>query len=106
MTLRLCYVTAGDREEALRLGRALVEERLAACANVIDGMTSVYEWAGAVEQAEEAVLILKTRADLIPRVVERVRALHSYDIPCIVSLPIEAGNPDFLTWIATQTAGS
>ncbi|HEX6141804.1 MAG TPA: divalent-cation tolerance protein CutA, partial [Geminicoccaceae bacterium] len=91
---------------ALRIGRALVEERLAACANVIDGMTSVYEWAGAVEQAEEAVLILKTRTDLVPRVVDRVRALHSYDIPCVVSLPIEAGNPDFLSWIATQTAGS
>lgn len=101
--LRLCYLTAGSVDEAMRLGRALVAEKLAACANVIGGMTSVYEWQGEVHEDAEAVLILKTRAELVPRLVERVRALHSYDCPCVVSLPIDGGNPGFLDWVADQT---
>lgn len=97
------YVTAADREAALALGRALVEERLAACANVIDGMESIYWWQGKLEQAREAVVILKTRAGLVAALTERVRALHDYDCPCVVALPIVGGNPDYLSWIAAET---
>ena len=102
MTACFCYVTAGSRDEALRIGRALVEERLAACANVVDGMTSVYWWQDALEQADEAVLIVKTRAELVERLTTRVRELHGYDCPCVVSLPITGGNADYLAWIAAE----
>lgn len=103
MTARLIYVTAGSEAEAQRIGEALVTERLAACANVLSPMTSIYWWQGAVQRETEAVLIAKTRADLAERLIARVRQLHSYTVPCVVSLAIDAGNPAFLQWIAAET---
>ncbi|MEW5729640.1 MAG: divalent-cation tolerance protein CutA [Pseudomonadota bacterium] len=100
----LIYVTAPNRDEALALGRALVEERLAACANLLGPITSVYWWEGLVNQDDEVALILKTRADLVDRLVERARELHSYSCPCVVAVPIAAGNPAFLDWIGAETA--
>lgn len=97
------YMTAGSGEEARRIGGALVEERLAACVNVIDGMTSIYRWEGAIQHDAEAVLIAKTGRDRVAALTERVKALHSYDCPCIVALPLEGGNDAFLSWIAEQT---
>src|SRR5512135_188263 len=97
------YMTAGSAEEARAIGRALVEERLAACVNLIDGMTSLYWWDGAVQQGSETVLIAKTRTDLLDRLTARVRALHSYTCPCVVALPILGGNPAYLDWIAGET---
>src|SRR5688572_4862947 len=102
-TACLCYVTAGSREEALVIGRALVAERLAACANILDGMTSLYWWHGSLEQAEETMVILKTRSALVPALTERVKELHSYECPCVVALPISAGSGDYLRWIETET---
>jgi periplasmic divalent cation tolerance protein len=104
MAVSFCYVTAGSRDEALSIGRAVVQERLAACANVLDGIASIYWWQGALEQAGEAVLILKTRAELVERLSARIRELHSYECPCVVALPIAAGNPDYLDWIAREAA--
>ena len=103
MTASLCYVTAGSRAEALAIGRTVVEERLAASANVLDGATSIYWWQGALEQAGEAVLILKTRTELVERLTARIRELHSYECPCVVALPIAAGNPQYFDWIAAET---
>ena len=103
MTAVFVYMTATDREEALRIGRVLVDERLAACVNVLDNMTSVYRWEGQVRQEGEAVLVGKTRAELVDALTERVRALHSYDCPCVVSWPIAAGNPAYLNWIRDET---
>jgi len=99
----LLYVTAESREEALAIGRELVEERLVACANILDGMTSVSFWKEQVEQSEEAVLLLKTQQALVPRVIGRVQELHSYDCPCVLAVPIQAGNPEFLQWITDVT---
>jgi periplasmic divalent cation tolerance protein len=103
MAVSFCYVTAGSRDEALTIGGTVVQERLAAGANVMDGMTSIYWWHGALEQAGEAVLILKTRAGLVERLTARIRELHSYECPCVVALPIAAGNPEYLDWIARET---
>jgi periplasmic divalent cation tolerance protein len=103
MAASLCYVTAGSRAEALTIGRTVVQERLAACANVLDGMTSLYWWQGALEQAGETVLILKTRTELVERLIARIRDLHSYECPCVVALPIAAGDPEYLAWIAQET---
>ena len=97
------YITASDGEEARRLARAVVESRLAACANVFDTMTSVYRWQGAVQEDSEAVVIAKTREDLVPALTEKIKELHSYDCPCIVSLPLTGGSDDFLAWIAAET---
>ncbi|MCW5772979.1 MAG: divalent-cation tolerance protein CutA [Rhodospirillaceae bacterium] len=104
MAVRMIYVTTGTEAEARSIGEALVSERLAACANILAPMASIYRWQGAIQRETEAVLILKTRAELVERVVARVRALHTYTVPCVVSLPIEAGNPDFLQWIDDETA--
>ena len=103
MELVFVYMTAGSRVEAERIGRTLVEERLAACVNILGGMTSVYHWQGAVETAEETVVIAKTRAALFDRLTERVKELHSYDVPCVVELPIGRGNPDYLGWLWDET---
>lgn len=102
--LRWVYLTTRDRDEALRLGQALVEERLAACVNILPAMTSIYWWQGALETAHEAVLIAKTRADLLPALTARVKALHSYDTPCVLALPILEGNPDYLAWLGRETS--
>lgn len=99
----LVYVTASDADEAARIGRAVVEERLAACANVVPGVSSIYWWEGKVDESREASLILKTRSDLVKELTTRIKALHSYTVPCVVALPIDDGNPDFLNWIVRET---
>jgi periplasmic divalent cation tolerance protein len=104
MAAYFCYVTVPSREEALAIGRTIVAERLAACANVIDAAASVYWWQGALEEASEAVLVLKTRAELLERLIARIKDLHSYQCPCVVALPIAAGNAAYLDWIAAETA--
>ena len=96
----LVYVTAKSRDEAFALGRACVEARLAACANVIDGIHSVYRWQGAVEEADEAVLLLKTQGFRLEALTRLIRAQHAYDCPCVVAVPVLGGNPDYLAWIA------
>jgi periplasmic divalent cation tolerance protein len=101
---RLIYITTDGTAEARMIGHALVESRLAACANILDPMTSVYWWDGAVREGQETVLIAKTTAALVEALTERVRDLHSYDCPCIVSVPIDGGNPVFLDWIAKETS--
>jgi len=100
------YVTAGSVEEAERIGRALVAERLAACANILPGMRSIYWWDGKVEEASEAVLVLKSVRKNLAALTARVKALHSYAVPCVVALPIETGNADYLAWIVTESGGS
>ncbi len=103
MEFVFAYITAGSRDEALRIGRALVDERLAACANILDGMTSIYRWQGAVEEATETVLIAKTRAELFDRLAARVRDLHSYEVPCVIELKVGRGNPAYLDWLRDET---
>jgi len=105
MNHRFVYVTTASREEARAIGRALVEERLVACVNILDGVSSLYWWKGEIQDDREAVLIAKTTSARMPQVIERVKALHSYEVPCVVSLPILEGNPAFLEWIARETRG-
>lgn len=97
------YVTAKDADEAKVLARTVVEERLAACANVLGSIQSIYWWDGRLCEDEEVALVLKTSNDRKFELVARLRELHSYETPCIVCLPITDGNPDFLQWIKTET---
>jgi periplasmic divalent cation tolerance protein len=106
MGVMFVYVTASDGAEALRIGDVVVAERLAACANVLEGMRSVYWWQGKVQHGQEAVLILKTTADRQEALIERVRQLHSYDCPCIEALPVVAGHAPFLAWVESETHAS
>ena len=103
---KLCwaYMTAGSFEEAKRIGQILVSQNLAACVNLLENMTSIYIWKDKLEEDQEVVIIAKTRKTLIPKLIETVNSLHSYDCPCILELPIQGGNPEFLSWIESQTA--
>ncbi len=96
------YVTHPETDGARALGRALVEVGLAACANVLPDMKTVYRWQGCIEEGGEAVLIVKTRADLVDALKARIRAEHPYDCPCVAVLPVVGGDPGYLAWIAAS----
>ncbi len=103
MATVMLYVTTRDREEAVRIASTLVEERLIACGNVIDGMESVYWWNGKIEQSKEAILIAKTDRRNIELVTARVVELHTYEKPCVIAVPIEAGHSNYLTWVQRES---
>jgi periplasmic divalent cation tolerance protein len=105
MAVMFVYATAGDAAEARRIARVVIEERLAACANILEGIRSVYWWEGEVQEGSEAVLIFKTTEECLPVLLARVKALHSYDCPCIEALPVVAGHQPFLDWVVRETQG-
>ena len=94
-----------DRERALKLAAALVEERLAACVNVLGECTSLYRWQGAVETAAEVPVLIKTRESLYARVEEAIRKLHPYEVPEVMALRLDRGLPAYLQWVLEETAG-
>ena len=96
-------VTAPSAEQAAALARALVEARLAACGNVVPGLRSIYRWEGQVRDEPEALLVLKTTRDRLEALRERVLALHPYDVPEVLALPVEAGSAAYLAWLAAET---
>lgn len=96
-------VTCRDRAEARRIARALVRERLAACVNVVPDVTSIYAWKGKVEEGREALLLIKSRASVSRRLAARVKALHSYSVPEVVTIPIASGSAEYLRWIREST---
>ncbi len=98
----MAYVTAPDREVARRIARAVVEDRLAACANLWP-VESTYRWKGAIEEASEFVIVFKTRGSLLPRLIDEVRRLHPYEVPCIVTYPMGPALPQYLEWIDAET---
>jgi periplasmic divalent cation tolerance protein len=97
------YVTAKDEAEAMMIARTVVGERLAACANVLGSIDSVYWWQGRVCEENEVALILKTSEERKTELIQRIIELHSYECPCVVCLPIADGNRDFLNWITAET---
>jgi periplasmic divalent cation tolerance protein len=99
----MVYMTAKDALQARSIARELVSARLAACVNIMDGMTSVFWWEGQIEQSEEVVLVAKTRAELVPALSEKVLQIHAYECPCIVAWPLSAGYQPFLDWIGRET---
>jgi len=97
------FITASGAEEGARIAEALVADKLAACVNRIDGISSVYWWKGGIERSAESLLIAKTSAYLVENLIARVKELHSYAVPEVIALPIGAGNPDYLKWIDEVT---
>jgi periplasmic divalent cation tolerance protein len=95
----LVLTTAGSKEEARKIGRALVERLLAACVNIVPHVGSIYRWEGEIEEAEEFMLIAKTTRSAFTRVRDAIRELHSYDLPECICVPIEEGSVEYLSWI-------
>ena len=100
---RFVYITCKDQQEALQIGRNLVENRLAACANVLDSMKSLYWWDGKVVEDQECILIAKSTSSHMDALLAKVQELHSYELPCVVAMPITEGNPEYLQWIQSET---
>ena len=104
MEVRFVYITAASREEASAIGRVLVEERLAACVNIISPMQSIYRWQGRIQEDSEVVMIAKTTVQRMGRLVSKVREHHSYECPCIVAWEVAEGHAPFLEWVAQEVA--
>jgi len=105
-SLVLAFSTAGSTEEARRIATALVDEQLAACVNIVDNIHSIYRWQGATKSTAESLMLIKTRANLLPTIELRLRDLHSYDVPELVAVPIEQGAQPYLDWLLASTSGS
>lgn len=99
----LILITAPNPEEGQKIADALIAEKLAACVNLVEKVTSIYWWQGKVERDAEALLIVKTKSSLVEALTARVKQLHSYTVPEVIALPIEWGNPDYLKWIDEVT---
>lgn len=97
------YCTCPDQTVAEHLANTLVDERLAACVNILPGITSVYVWEGKRQRDQEHLLIIKSCAGVYPRLTQRILALHPYDVPEIIALPIMAGTPAYLDWLRATT---
>lgn len=97
------YIITNNEKESYKIGEKLVEERLVSCVNIIPHLKSLYWWEGKIEHADESLMFAKTRRDLLEKVIERVKELHSYSNPAILALPILDGNKDYLEWIKNET---
>ncbi|MFZ0592925.1 MAG: divalent-cation tolerance protein CutA [Bryobacteraceae bacterium] len=100
----LLLSTCDNEDEAQRLATALVEERLAACVNIIPGLTSIYRWHGVVERASEHLLLIKTTEEQRLALEDRLKQLHSYEVPEILKIPITGGHEKYLAWLKAQVA--
>ena len=97
------YATFPDRAEAERIGRRLIEERVAACVNILGPCRSIFRWQGVIEEADEVAAIFKTTATQAERLVGRLSELHSYDVPAAVVWPIGRSIPAYANWVSTET---
>lgn len=103
MSAIVVFITASGEEEAAKIARALVEERLAACVNILRGVRSIYTWEGKVQDEAEALMVLKTREALFDPLKRRVKELHSYEVPEVIALPITRGLEDYMAWMEEVT---
>ena len=97
------FITAGSKEEARKISRGLLEEKLAACVNILPGLESHFWWQGKIDSAKEALLVIKTKKELFNKLAKKVKSLHSYSVPEIIALPIVTGNTEYLNWINDST---
>ena len=100
---KLIYITTDTPDNAHLIGKALVEEGLAACANILAPMTAIFRWEGRVKEERETALLVKTTEQQVDALTKRVVALHTFSCPCVVSIPIDGGNSAFLRWIVNET---
>ena len=93
------YITCKNKEQAISIGKSLVTARLAGCVNILEQMTSIYEWEDQLEVTEEVILIAKTNEYLFQEIISHVKKIHSYTVPCILSIPIQNGNEEYMKWL-------
>ena len=105
MSIVSIYAVFASADEAQRIGRTVIEEKLAACINILGPCRSIYRWKCAIETAEEVPAILKTHSSQANELIERIAALHSYDIPCIVAWPIEKLHREYAEWVEDSVLG-
>ena len=103
MSIMMVYITTGDAEEAREIGGELVMRHLAACVNIFEKMESMYWWEGKLERSEEAVLLAKTTPELVDKLIQTVKNIHSYDCPAIVAIESKQGNEEFFEWVKSHT---
>jgi periplasmic divalent cation tolerance protein len=103
MQFIVVYITAPNEEDAAKIAKIIVEEKLAACVNIVKGIRSIYSWQGNIEDDPEVLMIIKTRQELFGQLKERVKALHSYTVPEIIAIPIVDGSEDYLNWVKEAT---
>ncbi len=94
----IVYITTGNLEEARKIGRTLIEERLAACVNIFP-ITSIFRWKDKIDESDEFGMIVKTKSGKVRAIEKRVKEIHSYEVPCVVSLRMDEGSEDYLKWI-------
>ena len=97
----IVLITAGSEQEAHNIAESLVKGKKAACVNIVPGVDSLFWWEGKTESARESLLLVKTKASLLPEIVELVKGTHSYEVPEIIALPVMAGSEDYLKWLDT-----
>jgi periplasmic divalent cation tolerance protein len=102
MGYTLIYITFPNKREAKKIAQILVKEKLAACCNIFP-IESIYRWRGKIEREREFGIFVKTKTKLIDKIIKRVKELHSYETPCIISFPIEKGLKEYLNWIKKET---
>jgi len=97
------HITAPNQSEAAAMAKVLVEEGLAACVNIVSGVRSIFSWEGKIHDESEVLCLLKTRPELFGALADRVRELHSYDVPEVIAFEVDDGSPAYLDWLATST---
>lgn len=103
--VRVGFMTCPDEACAARIIGSLLDERLIACGNLVSGVRSIYRWRGTIEDAEECLVVIKTRIALVERVADRIKELHPYDEPEFLTVPVENGLPGYLSWVVEETRG-
>jgi periplasmic divalent cation tolerance protein len=102
----IVLITASSMEEAAAIGTVLVDEHIAACANIVPGVRSLFFWEGKTQDAQETLMIVKSRQPLLDRIISRVKELHSYTVPEVIALPLIGGSPEYLRWLRDSTEAS
>lgn len=96
------YIVCKNRSEAKKIGKVLLQHKLAACVNILDNMHSLFWWKGKIEEANETVLIAKTTRQLFPKLMKKVKSIHSYEVPCILQIHVTDGNKEYVKWLLDQ----
>ncbi len=104
MDKSVVWVTVPDHETALSIAHAVVDDKLAACANILPGVTSIYTWQGKKEKSQEELLMIKTRSTLVEAIIAKIKSIHPYEVPEIIAMPIAQGNAAYLQWIEEETS--
>lgn len=101
--MHLLYITSPSKDEALKISSSLISNKFAACCNILEGATSVYEWEGEIKQESEVIIIAKTSSNIVENAIEHIKSIHPYECPCIVAVNIDNSNHDFSKWVEEAT---